>query len=92
MKTTAYQALRICSAIGVFLFFSSALIAQIYYFDNYSVKDGLAQSKVFTIIQDRNYHIWLGTEGGVSRFDGVNFENFTSELAIQSIIVPEFEI
>lgn len=56
-----------------------ALRSQTYYFDNYSVKDGLAQSKVFTVIQDRNDHIWIGTEGGVSRFDGVNFENFTSE-------------
>lgn len=53
--------------------------AQIYYFDNYSVSEGLAQSKVFSIIQDREDYLWLGTEGGVSRFDGVSFDNFTSE-------------
>ncbi len=75
---------KICSRIsGIFsvpfLFISTTLLSQTYYFDNYSVKDGLAQSKVFTILQDRNDHIWLGTEGGVSRFDGVDFENFTSE-------------
>ena len=40
--------------------------SQTYYFDNYSVSEGLAQSKVFAIIQDRNEYIWLGTEGGVS--------------------------
>jgi len=53
--------------------------SQIYYFDNYSVSEGLAQSKVFTVIQDRQDYLWLGTEGGVSRFNGVYFENFTSE-------------
>ncbi len=61
------------------MLFCGIVSSQIYYFDNYSVSDGLAQSKVFAIIQDRDDYIWLGTEGGVSRFDGVNFENFTSE-------------
>ena len=87
MKATYSHISRLCSVLGAFLFISTAALSQIYYFDNYSVKDGLAQSKVFTILQDRNDHIWLGTEGGVSRFDGVNFENFTSEdgLALNGI-------
>ena len=73
--------------IGAFLLLHGIAFSQIYYFDNYSVSDGLAQSKVFAIIQDRNDYIWLGTEGGVSRFNGVNFENFTSEdgLAINGV-------
>ncbi len=72
---------------GAFLVFCSLSFSQIYYFDNYSVSEGLAQSKVFSIIQDHNDYIWLGTEGGVSRFDGVNFKNFTSEdgLAINGV-------
>ena len=72
---------------GAFLFSGGTVPAQTYYFDNYSVSDGLAQSKVFAIIQDRNDYIWLGTEGGVSRFDGLGFENFTSEdgLAINGV-------
>ena len=72
---------------GAFLVFCSLSFSQIYYFDNYSVSEGLAQSKVFSIIQDRNDYIWMGTEGGVSRFDGANFKNFTSEdgLAINGV-------
>jgi ligand-binding sensor domain-containing protein/serine phosphatase RsbU (regulator of sigma subunit) len=87
MSNTSNFVFKACSVLGAFLFFGSSIIAQIYYFDNYSVKDGLAQSKVFTIVQDGNDHIWLGTEGGVSRFDGVKFENFTSEdgLALNGI-------
>lgn len=57
----------------------SLLKSQSYYFDNYNVEQGLAQSKVYTIIQARNHHVWLGTLSGASRFDGFSFQNFTSE-------------
>jgi ligand-binding sensor domain-containing protein/serine phosphatase RsbU (regulator of sigma subunit) len=61
--------------------------AQTYFFDIYGVQQGLAQSKVYTIIQDKNDYVWLGTDGGVSRFDGVLFDNFTTEdgLAINGV-------
>ena len=70
-----------------FLILSLNLGSQTYFFDQYSVQQGLAQSKVYAIIQDRNDYIWLGTDGGVSRFDGIMFENFTSEngLAVNGI-------
>ncbi len=77
---------RLCSlliAIGL----SIPVVSQTYFFDNYSVRQGLAQSKVYAIIQDKNDYIWLGTEGGVSRFDGTSFENFTTEdgLAVNGV-------
>ncbi|MBN1251273.1 MAG: SpoIIE family protein phosphatase [Bacteroidales bacterium] len=53
--------------------------SQNYYFDNYSVKEGLAQSKVHTIFQDKSGYLWLGTAAGVSSFDGINFKNYTTE-------------
>jgi ligand-binding sensor domain-containing protein/serine phosphatase RsbU (regulator of sigma subunit) len=52
--------------------------AQKYFFDNYGVKQGLSEQKVYTIFQDSRDYIWLGTANGVSRFDGRKFENFTS--------------
>ena len=52
---------------------------QKYYFDSYGVEQGLSSSKVYFILQDHNDYIWLGTEGGVSRFDGQHFTNFTPE-------------
>ena len=52
--------------------------AQKYFFDNYSVKQGLSEQKVYTIFQDSKDYIWLGTANGVSRFDGREFDNFTS--------------
>jgi ligand-binding sensor domain-containing protein/serine phosphatase RsbU (regulator of sigma subunit) len=52
--------------------------AQKYFFDNYSIKQGLSEQKVYTLLQDSKDYIWLGTANGVSRFDGRRFENFTS--------------
>jgi ligand-binding sensor domain-containing protein len=51
---------------------------QQYFFDRFSVSDGLAQSTVYSIVQDRNDHLWIGTQAGVSLFDGVEFRNFSA--------------
>src|SRR5689334_13765466 len=53
--------------------------SQTYYFANYGVQDGLAQSNVSGIVQDSAGFYWIATEGGVSRFDGNNFINYTTE-------------
>ena len=44
----------------------------------YSVNDGLAQSVVYSLFQDRKGYLWLGTQAGVSRYDGVNFKNYNT--------------
>ena len=66
----------------IFFFFNFSgieLKSQTYFFDNYNVKEGLAQSKVFYTHQDSKGYLWLGTEAGVSRFDGINFINYNTE-------------
>ncbi len=66
--------------VGIaFIIAIPAVISQTYFFDNYSVKDGLAQSNVYSIIQDRTGYLWLGTASGITRFDGVKFINYTTE-------------
>jgi len=44
---------------------------------NYNVQHGLIQSQVFDIVQDNEGFIWFATVGGISRFDGHDFINFT---------------
>src|SRR5512146_328439 len=41
--------------------------------DNWSVEHGLPQVSVLTITQDGTGYIWLGTQNGIARFDGVRF-------------------
>lgn len=41
-------------------------------------EDGLTQNTVTSIVQTRDGYIWVGTFGGLARFDGVRFTLFTS--------------
>lgn len=62
---------------ALLLIFASHLHAQRYNFKNYTVADGLAQSQINDINQDVEGYLWIGTESGLSRFDGLNFKNYS---------------
>jgi ligand-binding sensor domain-containing protein/signal transduction histidine kinase len=51
--------------------------AQRYAFYNLNVEKGLIQSQATSLAQDRFGHLWIGTLGGLSRYDGKNFTNYT---------------
>jgi len=53
--------------------FSSAP-AQQYRFRNYTVDDGLSQLVVQVVFQDRDGFIWIGTQAGLNRYDGHQFD------------------
>ncbi|MBN6151070.1 diguanylate cyclase [Xanthomonas sp. AmX2] len=44
----------------------------------YSTDDGLPQNSVNAIVQDRDGFLWLGTFGGLARFDGSEFTVYRS--------------
>ncbi|MBS1603999.1 MAG: histidine kinase, partial [Bacteroidetes bacterium] len=44
-----------------------------YYFKHYQADDGLAHNSVYSIIQDRKGLMWIGTRGGLDRYDGYTF-------------------
>ncbi len=45
-------------------------------FDRLSIEDGLSQSAVNVVFQDRIGFLWVGTEDGLNRYDGTRFEVF----------------
>lgn len=47
-----------------------------YQFDRWQTDEGLPQSTVTSIAQTRDGYLWLGTQNGLVRFDGVNFKVF----------------
>ena len=62
-----------CLNVLALLTFSSS-VAQHINFKNSTVADGLPQSQVFDIEQDKNGALWLATQGGgVCIYDGKNF-------------------
>lgn len=57
----------------------SVVFAQRYSFVPFSTAEGLPQSQVKCISQDSTGFIWVGTLGGLSKFDGQKFQNFSTE-------------
>lgn len=48
-------------------------------FQSYRMADGLPGNKVYSIVQDKRGYIWIATNTGLSRFDGMTFTNFDSK-------------
>lgn len=58
-------------------FFLSVYARESSFFEHYSTQDGLSCDFVTSITQDVNGFIWVGTEYGLNRFDGMNFVTYT---------------
>lgn len=69
---------------GLLIFVATICKAQQYTFIPYGVESGLAQSQVFAIEQDKYGYLWIGTLGGLSRFDGTTFNNYSTENGLLS--------
>src|ERR1044072_6634868 len=65
-------ALIICSLFGI-----TNGCTQRYPFFNIGIELGLVQSQVFTLLQDSSGHLWAGTYGGLSCYDGKSFRTYT---------------
>ena len=47
--------------------------------NTWSIQEGLPQISVQAITQDHQGYIWVGTQAGVARFDGIRFTSYTPE-------------
>ncbi len=65
--------------LSFFLFCSGLLYSQFDKLQNYNVKDGLASSEIYRLMQDSKGYIWCCGDMGLSRFNGYEFKNFSSE-------------
>jgi len=54
--------------------------AQNYDLTQYTHKDGLPQNSIKAIAQDSKGLIWIGTESGLVRFDGLRFKKIKAPL------------
>lgn len=52
---------------------------QRYSFVEYSTSKGLPQSQVSSIAQDENGYLWVGTLGGLAKFNGKKFTSYTRD-------------
>lgn len=79
LRTTLAAATLLC-----LLLFAAGARGQRFPFHNLSVDDGLVQSQATCLAQDKTGYLWIGTLGGLSRYDGRNFTNFTVKNGLQS--------
>ncbi|WP_319415548.1 two-component regulator propeller domain-containing protein [Marispirochaeta aestuarii] len=71
----------LCSVLVFSLFFSfsplrAVPIPEHFRFDSFTTEDGLANSSVSRIIQDRDGIIWIATQAGLNKFDGYTFTHY----------------
>ena len=57
-------------------FSGTSLSAQEYLVKSFGAKQGLASAEIYTMFQDDDGYLWLGTRLGVSKFDGISFVNY----------------
>ncbi len=72
------KVLHFIFSISCFLTFNF-LFAQSPNFKHFTVEDGLPSSECYQVLQDKKGYIWIATDKGVARYDGVKFQHFTKE-------------
>jgi hypothetical protein len=84
--------MRLRFIIIVFLNFTFYfLFGQEHAYRFYTVYDGLPQSQIQCVSQDCTGFIWVGTKGGLARFDGFNFESFTQKDGLVSNFIQQIK-
>jgi hypothetical protein len=81
-----------CFCIALFVFLSE-INAQFSESDfiHYSVREGLSDNSVSCIAQDDQGYIWIGTDAGLSRFDGHQFKKFYQSTAPLQLLSGSIE-
>jgi ligand-binding sensor domain-containing protein len=71
MKTLFYKLLLILLLINSYFIYCQTTNS---FFERITTKEGLSQSTVNYIMQDKSGFMWFATYGGISRYDGYNFK------------------
>jgi signal transduction histidine kinase/ligand-binding sensor domain-containing protein len=79
LKRLIGRMLQVAGILTLLLFSTVSIQAQTLQFDRISVEDGLSQSAVNDILQDRYGFLWIATQDGLNRWDGYRFLQFRSD-------------
>lgn len=66
-------------ALSLSLLSSTLLFAQTLNLNQFGIEEGLPQSSIYTMLQDKDGNMWVGTMSGVSKYNGLSFENFNKK-------------
>src|ERR1700742_2496612 len=60
------------------------------YFEHLTVRDGLSQSSVMSILQDSQGYLWLATESGLDRYDGYSIREYRRERGNRDALASDY--
>lgn len=78
------------AAILFCLFCCVSLNAQILPFHSYTTRDGLLSNTITALYQDSRGFLWIGTNNGLSMYDGASFKNYTAANGLSNNWVTVF--
>ncbi|HQQ12711.1 MAG TPA: two-component regulator propeller domain-containing protein, partial [Bacteroidales bacterium] len=84
-QSGSFPALSLLAAVCLQLCCISSTLAQPQLFfdrflsENIRVERGLSQNTVYTLLQDTDGFLWMGTWDGLNKFDGYNFTTYNKE-------------
>lgn len=70
---------RNAGLILILIFFAQNLFGQMYQFKDYGIEEGLSHPFIYTINEDKDGFIWIGTGEGLCKFDGFEFKVSTED-------------
>ena len=72
-----YGVITLC--ISFFAGVINTAFPQQHIFRNYTVNDGLISNSIRRIFQDSKGFLWIATEAGIVRYNGMSFKTYTSD-------------
>ena len=82
--------LLIFSILSIHLLLSEILSQANIKFNHLTVEDGLSQSSITCILQDRQGFMWFGTQDGLNRYDGYTFKIFKNDATDSTSLSDNF--
>ena len=72
--------------------FSGEVGSQTYKFDEFGLEEGICDRYIYSINQDNNGYLWIGTGAGLCRFDGFEFrDDFLTDSITKSSVVLSYK-
>ena len=88
MKTIKY--ILVFLIISIYILPNNIYASKIMNFENLTIENGLSQSTAETIIQDSKGYIWIGTNDGLSRYNGTDIEIFKYDDEVENSIISSY--
>ncbi len=86
----AFVACATLTAIGAAQAAAPVPAARPIYFEHLTMRDGLSQSTVMSVLQDSHGYLWLATESGLDRYDGYSIRAYRRERGNERGLASDF--